>query len=380
MDFEETVRFLEGSALFAGITPEQLRAVAASAIIEHHAVGSIVIQEDAPSDYFYLIVEGKVDIYREEKHLILESLSTGAVFGLLSIIEHKARSATVETREPSILIKFDLSHIATSLPQGKEIYNTIVINNINDLATIIRSTNTLAIQSMKTGIEEFKKRISIGNFFSSAILIVAAYSFFARLAQDYVETLTTTTFVTSALLAVSAVIVISMMHYAPYSWTDYGFTLKNWRSALADTLLKTGIFIVVLTIMKWVLTLTELASTPVFSFPFFRRYPFLFGLTIALTYSVFCILQEIILRSADQHSLMHFLTGRFAKTRIIATTTLIAAATHLHMKSLVFPLLIIVPNIFWCLLYDKHRSLLCVSVSHILIGVWALFILGSPWQ
>jgi len=48
MDFEKTVRFLEGSALFAGITPEQLRAVAASAIIEHHAVGSIVIQEDAP--------------------------------------------------------------------------------------------------------------------------------------------------------------------------------------------------------------------------------------------------------------------------------------------------------------------------------------------
>ena len=33
--------------------------------------------------------------------------------------------------------------------------------------------------------------------------------------------------------------------------------------------------------------------------------------------------------------LMHFLTGRFAKTRIIATTTLIAAGTHLHMKSCV---------------------------------------------
>ena len=376
MDFEETVRFLEGSALFAGITPKQLRVVAASATIENHPAGSIVIEEDGASDYFYLIVEGKVDIYREEKHLILETLSTGAVFGLLSIIEHKPRSATVETRQPSILIKFDLDHIAHSLPQGRDIYNTVVINHINDLAKIIRSTNTLAIESMKTGIEEFKKRISVGNFFSSAILIVAAYSFFARLAQDYVETLTTTTFVTSALLAISAVIVVSMMHYAPYSWTDYGFTLKNWRSALADTLLKTGIFIVGLTIIKWVVTLAGLAPTPVFSFPFFRRYPFLF----ALTYSVFCILQEIILRSAVQHSLMHFLTGRFAKTRIIATTTLIAAATHLHMKSLVFPLLIIIPNIFWCLLYDKHRSLLCVSVSHILIGVWALFILGSPWQ
>jgi hypothetical protein len=27
-----------------------------------------------------------------------------------------------------------------------------------------------------------------------------------------------------------------MMHSTPYSWTDYGFTLQNWRSALADTL------------------------------------------------------------------------------------------------------------------------------------------------
>jgi hypothetical protein len=55
MDFEETVRFLEGSALFAGITPEQLRAVAASATIENHLAGSLVIEEDATSDCFYLI-------------------------------------------------------------------------------------------------------------------------------------------------------------------------------------------------------------------------------------------------------------------------------------------------------------------------------------
>ena len=50
MDFEETVRFLEGSALFAGISPEQLRAVAASATIENHPAGSIVIEEDGASD------------------------------------------------------------------------------------------------------------------------------------------------------------------------------------------------------------------------------------------------------------------------------------------------------------------------------------------
>jgi hypothetical protein len=49
--------------------------------------------------------------------------------------------------------------------------------------------------------------------------------------------------------------------------------------------------------------------------------------------------------SAVQHLLVHLLAGRFAETRIIATTTAIAAATHLYMKSLVSPFLIIVPNI-----------------------------------
>ena len=124
-----------------------------------------------------------------------------------------------------------------------------------------------------------------------------------------------------------------------------------------------------------IVDLAGLATTPVFSFPFFRRYPFFFALAIAYLLGLLH-LQEIILLGAVR-SLMHFLNGTFAKTRIIATTTLIVAATHLHMKSLVFHLHIIVPNIFWCWLYDKHRSLLCVSVSHILIGVGALFILGS---
>jgi signal-transduction protein with cAMP-binding, CBS, and nucleotidyltransferase domain len=85
MNLEEIARFLEGSALFVDIDPEQLRGVAASAIVESHPPGTIIIKEDTPSDCFYLIVEGKVGIYREEKHLVLQSLSAGAVFGLLSI-------------------------------------------------------------------------------------------------------------------------------------------------------------------------------------------------------------------------------------------------------------------------------------------------------
>jgi hypothetical protein len=64
---------------------------------------------------------------------------------------------------------------------------------------------------------------------------------------DYVKSLPTTTFVTSALLSFSAVIVMFMMRATPYSWTDYGLTLKNWQRCLADALFKTAIFILTIT-------------------------------------------------------------------------------------------------------------------------------------
>jgi hypothetical protein len=35
---------------------------------------------------------------------------------------------------------------------------------------------------------------------------------------------------------------------------------------------------------------------------------------------------------------------------------------------------------FQCLLYYKYRSLLGVTVSHIIIGVWVLFIIGTPGE
>jgi len=92
---------------------------------------------------------------------------------------------------------------------------------------------------------------SVGIATSSAILIVAAYSFFARLAQDYVETLMNDNLCHLSTSRVSAVIVIFMMHYAPFLdrlWIHAQELAQHAR----DTLFKTGIFIVVLTLMKWV--------------------------------------------------------------------------------------------------------------------------------
>lgn len=95
-----------------------------------------------------------------------------------------------------------------------------------------------------------------------------------------------------------------------------------------------------LTLLKWGLLELGILREALFGLPFFERYSFLFALLIIAIYSCFCFIQEIILRGAVQASLMHFVTGRFAKLRVISTTTLIAMAAHMHLKEIICQLLL----------------------------------------
>ena len=296
-------------------------------------------------------MEGTVDIYREGKHFLLDTLSSGAVFGIMSLMERKPRSATVEARTPVTVIKLDLLHIRNSLPEGIEIYERVIINHMKDLEAVVRSTDSLAIQEMKANQEELKVRVSFGKFFASLVLLITAHFVIGRLAFRYIQEAGTTTFLTSGLLIVYGIFVFFLMKRMHYSWAEYGFTLANWRPCLADALVQSAIFVVLVTLLKWGLLEFRIFDEPLFELPFFHRYALPFAILIVATYTFFCFVQEVILRGAIQNSLIHFLTGPFTKTRVVLTTTLIAFAAHLDLKSLILPLLVILPNIFWCLLY-----------------------------
>jgi CRP-like cAMP-binding protein len=377
---EQKLRLLEKAPLLAHCSSEQIQTVATCASVEHFPAGAIIIKEETLSDYCYFLVEGSVVIYREEKQFLLGTLSRGAVFGVMSLMERKPRSATVEAKTPVTAIRVDLLSIRNSLPEGIEIYERIIINHVNALEAMVRSTDSLAIEEMKMNQEELKVRMSFGKFFASLVLMITLHFVIGRLALQYIEEIGTTTFLTAGLLVGYGIFVFFLMKRMHYSWTEYGFTLANWRPCLADALVQSAIFVALVTLLKWCLLETRTFRGPLFELPFFHRYTLPLALLIVAIYACFCFIQEMIFRGAIQNSLIHFLTGPFARTRVVLTTTLIVFAAHLHLKSLVLPLLVIVPNIFWCLLFYKYRSLLGVTISHVIIGVWVLFIMGAPGE
>ncbi|HAT9447444.1 TPA: CPBP family intramembrane metalloprotease, partial [Legionella pneumophila subsp. pneumophila] len=82
-------------------------------------------------------------------------------------------------------------------------------------------------------------------------------------------------------------------------------------------------------------------------------------------------------RSALQSTFFHFLPGEklFRQWNGIFLSNLIFATMHTHL-GLTFASLTFIAGLFWGWLFHRQKSLLGVSVSHVILGVWSLFIVG----
>ncbi|MBC7822068.1 MAG: ATP-binding cassette domain-containing protein [Planctomycetaceae bacterium] len=89
-------------------------------------VGRVVVQEGDPGDKFYLIVRGKLEVFKDteygtEKRLVV--LSDGDFFGEIALLRNVPRTASVRTLTPSVLLSLSRKAFLETLadtPQVRE--------------------------------------------------------------------------------------------------------------------------------------------------------------------------------------------------------------------------------------------------------------------
>lgn len=85
--------------LFSRCSPEELRTVAALALVNSFEAGQIIVTQGAPGTAFYLIVEGRVEVVRDRS--TIGTLGPGEFFGEMSLLDSAPRSATIRAIEPT---------------------------------------------------------------------------------------------------------------------------------------------------------------------------------------------------------------------------------------------------------------------------------------
>jgi membrane protease YdiL (CAAX protease family) len=163
-----------------------------------------------------------------------------------------------------------------------------------------------------------------------------------------------------------------------YPFSFYGITLKNWKRAIIESALITIGILILSIVIKYIM---------IEEFPFYANRKIFDGelwaknfsvtaeMLVLCVYMIFVPLQELITRGLLQGSFQEFLTGKHKILLAIFLSNLLFSVTHLHLN-LTFALSVFFTGLIWGWLYSRHQTLIGVVLSHLCIGVWALFILG----
>jgi len=102
----EKVIFLQDIEAFAEITTEQLSHIASITEVIELEPDTTIIQQYEPAEALYLVVEGKVRLYRDE--LEIKVVEEKDFFGLWSLLDNEQPNiATATTLEPTRLLRID---------------------------------------------------------------------------------------------------------------------------------------------------------------------------------------------------------------------------------------------------------------------------------
>jgi len=366
--------------LFQGLTDEQMGELSGILHPINVAAGEFVIREGESGDQLFLIEQGEVEILKSGQEFRVAKLGPGEDFGAMSLLDESTRSASVRALTQLKLFSLSIGELQR-LSHGaeKSTYAVLIQNQLQSQMRYLRQTNDLTVGALQKELAESKARTSLGSFLTILVGLMCFYGYCLRGSLILIEKTGDSTPITVGLLIVYAAALLVMIVRSDYPLRNYGLNMERWRFVLGESLLWSLGFMAAITLLKWVALnfMPFFEEQPLFSMPGFVKYSVSTSAGIALVYSIFAPAQEFIARGALQSSFQQFLTGKWITTRAIILSTLLFGTTHLHM-SIGYALLAIVPSIFWGVMYARQQTLLGVSVSHVLIGLYIAFFLGFP--
>lgn len=350
-------------------------------------IASIQANETFAHEYergttFFLILTGAVQVSKHSRRGVahtLYALHSGEMAGEISLMEDLPRPTTLTATEPTSLLIFDVAIIKNHPGLNEKLALALSKRFSNRL----RELKSMTVESMQHTLEENQKRIALGAFMVSAIYVTDIYTLSLVFINDFKKYFSTTTAITVTIIFSIVLVIAYLIKKFKFPLAMFGLTTQNWKKDAIEAIALSVVFIIAFTLIKWISISTVFKSMalPLFDPTSMLQIgaifdPRVYFISMGL-YIFFAPLQEFIVRGTLQGTFYQFLAGseQQRKWTAIFVSNFLFAIVHLHASPL-YPFLAFIPGIFWGWLYARQNSLVGVSISHIMIGVWVIFITG----
>jgi CRP-like cAMP-binding protein len=140
MALDDHIRILSGVRLFEGFTQEQLRLLAFGAEAMRMPSGKKLYREDDDADSAYIVIRGKIGLFREheDQHVEVSTAGPGAVLGEMALISDTRRLTSAEALTDADVLRINRSMFRRILEEYPETAETLRSQIVEDLQALIR--------------------------------------------------------------------------------------------------------------------------------------------------------------------------------------------------------------------------------------------------
>jgi CRP-like cAMP-binding protein len=143
---DDDIRILSGVGLFSELTAEQLRLLAFGAESVRFPAGREIYRENAPADCAYVVVSGRVVLYRDNEGVAVavSRLGEGAIIGELALIAETKRLTYGAAETDVELIRLNRTLFRRILEEYPEAAADLHRKMMNDLQSFLRSIESIS--------------------------------------------------------------------------------------------------------------------------------------------------------------------------------------------------------------------------------------------
>jgi CRP-like cAMP-binding protein len=137
---ERLLKELPHRYFFSNFTQDEISMVLECAQPIDFMADDLIFREGDIGVYFYVILRGKVNIYKENSGRLLATLGSGKVFGEMAVLENQLRSATAVSITRTNLIAIEGRRLMEEYPH---LTVKLLHNLVRELTAKLREANLL---------------------------------------------------------------------------------------------------------------------------------------------------------------------------------------------------------------------------------------------
>ncbi|MCL7746122.1 cyclic nucleotide-binding domain-containing protein [Halalkalibacter alkaliphilus] len=359
---------MKSNHLTAEFTEHEMKMLSKFSELVYYKKGDFIIKEGEPNSFLYIIKSGMVQLFKGDKSLVYKD---GAMFGDRTFFdESQQQTETVISQGPTSVIKINVAMLFAA-DRYKDLQVRLLSKVASQLSTELEQRNERERKSYK----------ALGMLTTNLLTVTSIYTLLLISLTVFVEAVGVSTYVDISIIIIFALVMVIIMKKSGYSFESFGVTTKNWKRHSKEAILLTLPVLFFFLILKWGLItfIPAFSHIPLFNIEAtfadigFSYSVFAFSVVV---YILFSVVQEFIARAGLQSALYKFLPYTKRKVLIsILLSNLLFAMAHSHIN-IWFALTAFLPGLYWGWMFARQRSLVGVSISHMMIGIWVLFILG----